>query len=144
MRFFTGEWLDAPNAAAFREYAAHFDAVCAHLAPKLRVLGDQMFLHDARVTALRANFEACELILELDAEDGQGGLRRIRLQYGGVRHVQAASSSQEGYVGPAGFGDLLYNELDRADELFEHRMLFGTGIELSVVCAMLDLEWTGA
>lgn len=58
---------------------------------------------------------------------------RVRLSYRGVDGMTIETDPDGVLPGPAGFGDLGYSEIDRpVPDLFEHRLLFSSGLELRV------------
>jgi hypothetical protein len=66
-------------------------------------------------------------------EDKRIGLQDFRLTYHGVLSFQSNSNPDKGFAGSAGYGDLAFDEFEVLQEgLFEHRMIFSTGIEIAV------------
>ncbi len=63
----------------------------------------------------------------------RAGLRQFRLTYDGVSRMISLANPRRGRLGPWGYGDLGFDEIEVLDDgLFEHRILFSTGIELQV------------
>lgn len=69
--------------------------------------------------------------------------RRFYLKYKGVSNFTTTSQPDKGLAGPYGYRDLGYDEIELISEaLFEHRMIFSSGIELSVVFTEFELDYT--
>ncbi|HWX42575.1 MAG TPA: hypothetical protein VN345_15600 [Blastocatellia bacterium] len=55
--------------------------------------------------------------------------------------MRLSSDPDKGLVGPNGFGDLGYDEIEVLDGgMFEHRLLFSSGIELAIMFEEFRLE----
>ena len=68
---------------------------------------------------------------------------RIQLTYRGVERLVSTADPATGLPGPHGYGDLGYDELDAVGPgVFEHRMLFSTGIELPIRFSGCSLQVT--
>ena len=66
------------------------------------------------------------------AEPVEGG-RIIVLTYSGVRNLSTTADPEQGLQGSHGYGDLGYDEVELLpDGAVEHRLLFSSGIELTV------------
>lgn len=146
MKFFTIEWwcgIQSDDVSdpieAFRK---HLDSIRDRLPSDLLILQDSVSLHDARLHSLNHDGSAGTLTLILHGDDGSGGLRVFKLLYGSVVAHRFFSDPDIGLPGPNGFGDLGYDEPDVLSvDLFQHRLLFSSGIELQVDFASLQLEY---
>lgn len=134
MRFFTMAWWcgcqtgDAGDAGA--GYAAHLAAVRDRLPPDLLATEETVSLHDTRLRELRLLPAENTLTLGLDCHAGD---ERFILTYSGVERFESHADPDVTLGGPGGYGDLGYCEVDALPGgLFEHRLLFSTGIELAV------------
>ena len=135
MKFYTMDWWrgvqsgDATDLSnAFRD---HLDRIRDRLPSDLLLLQDSVTLHDARLRIF--DYSPGQLILNLSGDDGTGGLRDFILDYRSVETIGMTSDPNIGLPGPNGFGDLGYDEPDiLASGLFQHRILFSSGIELQV------------
>ena len=146
MKFYTIEWwcgIQSGDASdpmdAFREY---LDSIRDRLPSDLLVLQDSVSLHDARMHLFSHDASRRTLSLTLHGDDGSGGLRVFPLLYHGVVAHRFSSDPDVGLPGPNGFGDLGYDEPDvLSDDLFQHRLLFSSGIELQVDFSNFKLEY---
>ncbi len=136
MRFFTMSWWSGageevdPDPVA--DYQVYLAGIADRLPPDLRAVEESISLHDSRLLAIRLNIAESNLILDLINHAGDAGLT---LRYAGVEHFASTADPAVGLRGPAGFGDLGYTEVAlRPGEIYEHRLLFSSGIELIVAC----------
>ena len=59
--------------------------------------------------------------------------KSIVLKYEGVHSFKSTVDTERGRIGPAGYGDLGYDEFHLlAPRQFEHAFLFSSGIEIAV------------
>ena len=139
MKFMTIQKWSGTNGEALealKDYRQYLDSVFATLPPQLQRFTSEVSLHDARMRHL--HLAAGLLKLKLDGsgyQDESRGYfdRRFDLTYEGVDSLLSTADPDAGLPGPHGYGDLGYDEIDvLANERFEHRMLFSTGIELHV------------
>lgn len=99
---------------------------------------ERIYLHDSRVGTIRVEMDerTAESVLDgetLDASGVRVSPRRYVLRYGGVVSFRSACDPDGVLPGPAGYGDLGADELEEmGGGLFEHRLLFSSGIELAV------------
>lgn len=133
MRFFTMAWWcglqrgDASDPSV--PYVAHLAAIRDRLPPDLLTTEESVSLHDARLRDLR--FAERRLVLGFDDHDAD---ERLTLTYLDVERFGSTSDPEVSLGGPGGYGDLGYSEVDVLPiGVFEHRLLFSTGIEFSVV-----------
>ena len=137
LRFFTLEWWqglqDDGAPYPFVTYRECFDRIQKKLPVSFAEFCKRVSLHDSRLRGLRLNAVNQELQMELTGDDGQGGLRRFALVYGGVVTFESNADPNNGLAGPHGYGDWGYDEADMLDGgLCEHRILFSSGIEVRV------------
>ncbi|MES2788246.1 MAG: hypothetical protein V4719_01405 [Planctomycetota bacterium] len=146
MKFFTMEWWSGCQRLEFYDpmpdFQSHLDTIRDRLPPDLLALQETVSLHDANLCELDLDVGAGALEIQLNGDDGTGGLRRFTLQYSEVDSFRSIADRDIGLPGPHGYGDLGYNEADLTDTgMFEHRLLFSTGIELQIVFGNFSLEW---
>ena len=146
MQFFTVDWWrgiqDDDITDAADAYRAHFQRIRDQLPPGLAALSETVSLHDSRLRSLDLDFETQCLRISLDGDDGRGGLRQFNLTYHRLRSFQSFADPDAGLNGPHGYGDLGYDESDiLSDGLFEHRILFSTGIEFRIAFAEFSLAF---
>lgn len=150
MKYFTiDHWMagqDLSNDPALtrvaeEEYERYFRSVRDRLpAAYLRMI-DEWYLHDSTLAALDVDPASRSTRLRLASwkHDRSGGI--LEITYHGVTSVRAVSDPKKGLPGPSGFGDLGYDELEILnDDLFEHRILFSSGIELRFTFGSLEYE----
>src|SRR5262249_14988882 len=148
VRFFTMEWwCEVQSGKTARdphtEYRSHFESIRNRLAVTLQTFVDGVSLHDGELRELVLSPPACALVLLIDADDGLGGRREFRLCYGRVSLLRNTAASNLGFRGRTGFGDWGYDEVDVTDDGdFEHRILFASGIEITIQFATFEWNWT--
>jgi hypothetical protein len=134
MRFFTMDWWlglqDGLATDPSEGYTEHLTRL-RPLPPEVAALEELPFLHDAHVRRIEQS--ADRLHMELDVV-GPDGLRApVHLHYAPLEGFSLTSDPERGLPGPHGLGDLGYDEIDTSGPgVFEHRMLFSSGVELSV------------
>ena len=146
MKFYTIQWWCGIQSGDVSDpidaFLQYLDSIRDQLPQDLLVLQDAVSVHDANLHLLSHGSAAATLTLTLHGDDGSGGLRVFTLLYGGVASHRLISDPDFGLPGPNGFGDLGYDEPDvLADGLFQHRLLFSSGIELQVDFASFKLEY---
>jgi hypothetical protein len=134
MRFFTMDWWrgvqsgEASNPSeAYERHLASLRPLPAAVAQIERLPS----LHDAWVRRIDHTTRSVEVVLDRLNERGE----RVptRLSYGDVEGFTLEVDTEGGLPGPDGLGDLGYNEIaSLSPGVFEHRLLFSSGIELSV------------
>ena len=118
----------ADPSVAFRD---HLERIRDRLPSDLLLLQESVSLHDARLRIY--DYNPGQLILNLSGDDGSGGLRDFILEYRLIDSIIMTSDPDIGLPGQNGFGDLGYDEPDILENgLFQHRILFSSGIELQV------------
>ncbi len=135
MRFFTTSWwCGTPTGTGgdpCADYAVHLAAIRDRLPSDLLATEESVSLHDARLRDLRLLIAESSLSLVLSSYAGD---ERLTLLYSGVERFESTADPNVGLRGPFGFGDLGYCEVDvLPGGAFEHRLLFSSGIELTVV-----------
>jgi hypothetical protein len=141
MKHFTIQWWSGEiqdQMPAFRAYEAYLAGVRKDFPPEICRLLDEVSLHDSRLRRLHVISEKKEVLIELDGcgyDEGQQLYHdlKIKLAYGGVSSLESLADPDVGLAGPHGYGDLGYDEIEILKPgLYQHRMLFSTGIELAV------------
>jgi hypothetical protein len=127
--------------SAFRAYEAYLVGARKEFLPELCRLLDEVSLHDSRLRRLQIVPEKKEVSIDLDGcgpDEGQQSYNalKIGLAYSGVESFESLADPDAGLAGPHGYGDLGYDEIEVLGAgLFQHRMLFSTGIEFAVTFA---------
>jgi hypothetical protein len=139
MKFFTfswwcGEYEEADADAVAGKYRDHFASIEDRLPASILDFARHHSLHDARLEKFSLNVVDQAAELHVRGWDPKCEEKRAySLFYSVVSGVLSQGSPEEPLGGPGGFGDLGYDEFDLLeDDKIEHRMLFSTGIELSV------------
>ena len=129
MKYFTLVWWsNYDDGEAFRDSEARMKEILPKLPEQLQRFHREASLHDARLRL--QHLDVATQILRLNLENYEGN---VELIYGGERTIQSTADPDQGLAGPHGYGDLGYDEIDLIEDgLFEHRMLFSSGIELQV------------
>lgn len=146
MKYFTLEfWSAYEDLSVFDQYKKYIQRVKNKLSPALRSFVETIHLHDAQIVNFNFNPAARKLEITLDtlfyseiSKDHQH--RQIKVSYHDVMVFLSTSSPDNALAGSEGYGDLGYDEIELLeDKLFEHRMLFSSGIELQIRFA--EIEW---
>lgn len=150
MKYFTLQWWAAETGdrqPAFQAYYTYLATVKPRLPVALRRLSEDVSLHDGRLRRLLFVAARNELAIDLDGYDFDRVRRshcaaKIGLAYRGVTSFESLADPEAGLAGPHGYGDLGYDEIEiLASGLFQHRMLFSSGIELVVTFAGFTLTY---
>jgi hypothetical protein len=145
MRFFTMEWWggfqrsqsddsagagvcddDVPN-----RYQAYFESIRDKLPSTVAAL-NEVNLHDSTLELLRIDPSVSRMELRVKMCDWTGAAGAFTATFVGVQEVRFFSDPEQSLPGPGGFGDLGYWEVDLAEDGYEFRALFSTGIEMAV------------
>jgi hypothetical protein len=141
VQFFTMQWWSGIQAGGddpVPRYAAHLAAIRDRLPMELLTIVETVSLHDARLRELRLAVNDGMLSIELDSYAAD---ERFALLYSKVSRFESSADPKLGLRGPAGYGDLGYDEVDvLPDGAFEHRLLFSSGIELAVAFRAFRLQ----
>jgi hypothetical protein len=141
MKYFTIQWWSGDvddQDIALDDYRRYLDQIITDLPDSIRRLAKDVSLHDARLLRLHVSLPEKSLVIELDGvgyheQSKSYSGRRFRLMYCGVESVTSTADPATGLPGPHGYGDLGYDEIECIRPgIYEHRMLFSTGIELHV------------
>jgi len=140
MKFFTPQWWAREGESTdpvVADYQRYIDAIRSRLTPALRSLHDEVSLHDSKVRRFTVDIPMQTVAITLHgftdpwSPEGQTG-RWFDLLYEGVTSVE---STNEGEWVSEAFdnSDLGYCEIELLpDKHWEHRMLFASGIELTI------------
>jgi len=134
---------ELPGLAKILAYDRHLIATLPRLPRSVRRLLGFATLHDGRLLELdyqsrlnRLRLRVCALDL---ATEG-AAFHHLSLVYRGVERLQSYKPAGEAFGGD-GYGDIGCDEWDVTHGgLFQHRILFSTGIELSVTFAGFGLR----
>ena len=149
MKFFTIGWWCAlhrfANYDPLPDFRAHLATIRDRLPKDLLALQETISIHDARIRLFEYEYEINTLKIQLDGDDGAGGLRQFVMRYLHVSLFRTLADPELGLRGPNGYGVLGYDEADiTIDGKLEHRLLFSTGIELQIVFRDFELDWHDA
>jgi hypothetical protein len=149
MKYFTLKWWamesDKPEAV-IADYERYIGTIRSRLTPALKSLLGEVSLHDSKVRRFVVDIRSQTVSILLHgfvdplSPDGRAG-RRFELRYEGVTAVE---STNEGglFSGALDESDLGYCEIELLpDGLWEHRILFGSGTELTIRFQDLNLEY---
>ena len=143
MRFFTMDWWLGVQTGSTVDPSTEYARHVASFRPFPDVVAaiDRVpSLHDARVRRVEHLVDAVDIVL--DAWGETGGWHPLRLSYRGVEAFTIAADPEKALRGPGGFGDLGYSEIDvPSPGLFEHRLLFSSGIELGLRFREFSFSW---
>jgi hypothetical protein len=138
MKYFTMKWWSGESSnpdGPGKLYQAYLTEVQDRLPAGIVKFIRDSSLHDGQLRVWKLLPAEAKLELQIDGFNNYAGdePRHYRIEYGGVMSVESTGDPNVGLAGPHGYGDLGYDEFEvLADDLFEHRMLFSTGIELTV------------
>jgi hypothetical protein len=149
MKYFTPEWWAMEVESTDRvvaDYERYIDSIRSRLTPGLRSLHDEISLHDSKVRRFTVDFSSQTVAITLHgftdpwSPEGQTG-RRFDLRYEGVTTVESTNLGE--WVSEAfDNSDLGYCEIELlSDGLWEHRMLFASGVELAIRFRDLRLQY---
>jgi hypothetical protein len=125
MKFFTLDWWcglqQFENYDPVPGFQKHLRTIRDKLPQELLDLQETVSLHDANLRFLQYEQEHNTLQLQLDGDDGSGGLRHFVLRYLDVSVFRTLADPKIGLPGPHGYGDLGYDEADiTSDGKLEH------------------------
>lgn len=148
MKYFTQAWWNREvedTEAVVADYWRYIGSIRSKLTPELAALLDDVSLHDSKVRRFSVDIPGGTVSLTLHgfvnpwSPEGQTG-RRIFLRYNGVESVESINES-EWTSESLDNSDLGYCEIEwLSDGLWEHRMLFASGIELTIRFQSLELR----
>ncbi len=146
MKYFTLKWWEGKvknQMAVNDKYCRYMESVQASLPADLKRLHWDVSLHDSHLRRLHFMDGTLELRLDGERRDKgkySPGSREFRLTYRDVRSLTSTADPKKGLGGPHGYGDLGYDEIEVISAgLFEHRILFSSGIELQIRFADFSL-----
>ena len=149
MKYFNiSNWQD-PDPTPTEIYQQYIDGVRDKLPPDLQRLcsywtaeGEKaVYLNDGRIRSIQVMPEAASAEVVMDGELPGRIEVLVHLRYGQVASFQSFVDPAGGLPGPYGYGDHGADEIEvREDGLLEHRMLFSSGIELSIVFRRFQLQ----
>jgi hypothetical protein len=148
MKYFTIKWWQGEvrnQMAANDKYCRYMESIESSLPSELKRLHWEVSLHDSHLRRLHFSDGTLELRLDgerIDKGKYSSGSRKFRLTYRDVRSLISTGDPKQGLAGPYGYGDLGYDEIEVLTAgLFEHRILFSSGIELQVRFADFTLYY---
>jgi hypothetical protein len=146
MKFFTLDWWNGiqvgeedgdPN----EEYEKYYQSIKEKLPEAFQIMREDVFLHDGWLRKFDLTINDSELVMIIDADDGNGNLRVVTLRYDGVEGFSTISKPEQGLAGPMGFGDWGYDEVEYDNNLIKHSILFSSGIELIISFKNLKITY---
>lgn len=119
------------------QYTKYFASVRKQLPADFITLTDNGSLHDATFLSLGLDTDEREarLSLLIPIREAKKPMteKKGTLLYSGVTYFGSTEDTEHSLAGPGGHGDLGYDEIEVINaDLFEHRMLFSSGIELAI------------
>ncbi len=144
MKYFTIDWwvdgqdlknCDSGIMKPVEDYKNYLTSIKSKLPPSFISFEEKYFLHDATLLQLNLNKDVLTIDLyAYESVDGKTGEEKtIQLQYEGVTNFSSKTNPDQSLPGPEGYGDLGYDEIEVLEgNIFEHRFLFSSGIEMSV------------
>lgn len=136
MKYFSLDWWNGiqksePKDDPFEKYQEYFESIKSHLPQAFFDLRESIFLHDGELRSIDLQLENNTLSLKVFT-DNDGLLREVILLYTGVTSFASNSQPKKGLPGPRGYGDWGYDEVELINDKLEHRVLFSSGIEISI------------
>ena len=145
MKYYTFAWWagEVEDETVVSRYWAYLDGVKAQLPEAVRAFAYEHNLHDALLLKMHVNPTARTVQCEYDGWDRTSYYpRRYTLVYTDVEALETGGNPARPLGGPGGFGHMGYAEFEcLADGLIEHRLLFSTGIELTLRFRGLTFEY---
>lgn len=141
MNYFSIEcWSDYERITSIRTlYSSYIDSVRSQLPESLKSLtggGGSISLNDANIKHLVISLDNSTLDIVMDGKWIQGvvtGLRVFHLSYAGVTQMASVIDPDVDGLSESGYGDHGFDEIEvLGNNLYEHRMLFSSGIELRI------------
>src|SRR5258706_1630316 len=131
MRFFTREWLrgeltDEAFDAVPEAYRLHVASL--RLPQHVTVLA-QADLHDAYVLVVTEELHLARVRLRLRCGDLQRGYADVNIDYSGAA-IDAASLSRLRRAAEVPRDEVLYDEVDRIGQSYEHRLILASHAEV--------------
>ena len=144
---------DDPDDAAGKAYRQYIATIRHLMPPDLQRLcdfspgwdKDRISLNDGSIHAINVSLPnaSVDVIIDGNAQDGTHRNfwnRLFYLRYRDVLSFDSMTDPSGSLAGPGGYGDHGFNEIELLSTgLFEHRMLFSSGIELRVVFRQFQL-----
>ena len=120
-----------------QEYEDYLVSVADRMPPDLLQLHQTVRLYDGALRSLEVNIGQKQAIFLIDTYPIDAAnrlhLRAIILQYDQVSSFHSTADPQKGLFGHYGYGDIGNDEFELlADGLFEHRLVFSSGVHLSI------------
>lgn len=131
-------WSDYERITDIRKsYSSYINSVKAQLPESLKSLtggGGSISLNDANIKHLAVSLENSTMDIVMDGKWIQGvatGLRVFHLSYIGVTQIVSVVDPDVDGLSESGYGDHGFDEIEVLENnLYEHRMLFSSGVEL--------------
>lgn len=145
MKYFTLEWWLGDVDCDFEQYDSYINSIRPQLTENLAEFLDTISLHDSQIVHFHWDTANRKLEFLLDAMFPSSGpaqleYHKLQLIYEEVSGLHSTSTPDKALCGPAGYGDLGYQEIELVGEkIFEHRLLFSSGIELQI--QFKDISW---
>lgn len=134
MRFFTPEWMngelsDEESEQVVVDYRSHLRSL--RLDTRVRHLANGVNLHDGRLLDIRMDSNVGSLSIRIRCGDNQHGYQDQFIEYQKVSVDRQSLETLQNAKGPP-FDEIVYDEVDRFENGYEHRMLFASQLEASV------------
>lgn len=145
MKYFTLDWWRGDAECDFEQYHSYINSIRPQIAENLIEFMDNISLHDAHIIHFNLDMANGRLEFLLDAMFPSSGPADVehhnpKLVYEEVSAFHSTSTPKKALGGPASYGELGYDEIELlGEQLFEHRLLFSSGIELQI--QFKDIKW---
>jgi hypothetical protein len=146
MKYFTLQWwidcqeLDWPSEEVRmppEQYERYYASVEDQLPREIADFELKYSLHDAVFLNMKIDIEQetveLNFLISIRTENNRRFEKQGTLLYAGVKHFGSSADIERALPGTGGHGDLGYDEIEViATNLYEHRMLYSSGIEFAV------------
>jgi hypothetical protein len=144
-----GSMADDEQDELIRQYVQYFDSIKASLPPDLLLFGDRnnatLFLNDGEVRGVESDSASQHVRIMIEGDAYDQSFRVIGSRLFALNYREVAGWDYRGKAsGLVGLdGDHLFDEIQLlSDRLFQHRMYFSGGIEITVRFGDFRLEYT--
>jgi hypothetical protein len=141
VRFFTKEWLRGElTDAAFEAVPAayHLHLATLQLPDDVSALS-AVDIHDGLLLAVQYERQSAELIIRLRCGNLQRGYSDLSIKYSGAA-LDSSSLSVLHEAVRVPKDEFLFDEVDRRDERFEHRVILSSHREVCVTFATVTVD----
>jgi len=121
-------------------YNVYYRSIRQRLPKAIKLLEEKIYLSDANLLKMLIGIDSKQVLLRVITLGGNAPSRVLEVCYRGVSRFKPIAVRGKALPGPSGFGDLGYYEIELLDGGFwEHRLLFSSGLELSIIFNEIEL-----